>query len=112
MTTAADEATEVGIREREGCQPELLTEGCVYCYIPDLYIASVEEASPWARRDKMDWSSEVRSSRVPRVGGALEWDSGLPYLWYQKRKNVNIVTRQRRQQCFNCQEHVRQRSET
>ena len=48
----------------------------MYCLIPDLYVASVEEASPWARRDKTDWSSEVRSSQVPRVGGAPEWKMG------------------------------------
>ena len=26
--------------------------------------------------DKMDWSNEVRSSRVPRIGGASEWRMG------------------------------------
>ena len=36
----------------------------MYCLIPGLYIAGVEEASPWAKRDKTDWSNEVRSSQV------------------------------------------------
>ena len=58
------------------------------------YVASVEEASPWARRDKTDWSSEVRSSRVPRVGGAPEWRMGQWLQHDQKRKKVNIFTRQ------------------
>ena len=58
-----DKATEVKISEREWGQPKQPTEGHVPPY-SHLYVASVEEASPWVRSDKTDWSSEARSNRV------------------------------------------------
>ena len=66
-----DKVTEVKITETERVSPNC-RQKAVYCLIPDLYVASVEEASPWVRSDKTDWSSEARSNRVTRVGGALE----------------------------------------
>ena len=106
--------TEVEIREREGSQPKLLTKA-VYHLIPDLYVISVEEASPWARSDKRNWSNEVRSSRVPQVGRASEfrmrqWPA-VP-VGPRGKKGEYCHETEHRQQCLKCEQYVQQRSET
>ena len=78
------------------------------------YVASVEEASPWARRDKTDWSSDVRSSWVSLVGGALEWRIGqspAAPVGPKEKKGEYCHKTEHRRQCLKCREYVRQRSE-
>ena len=64
-----DKATEVKITERERGQPKLPTEGRVLPYSRPI-CCKCGGSKSLGKEHKTDWSSEARSNRVTRVGGA------------------------------------------
>ena len=74
---------------------------------PNCRQKAVGEASPWARRDKTDWSNEVRSSWVPRIRGASEWRMGqwaTAPVGPKEKKDEYCHNTECQQQCLKCQE--------